>query len=531
MRFEFVVRKPKSTTIVGHEAIIAPLSLLKKPLSFLSSRGTALSAELEAQWQKKQKKLLSSQDEKHSGKAMSSSHVLLPDGSTITLLFMGDAVAPYELHTELRKQFESIFCSHGKGESEASPLVSVQHLGARAQESVLVAMTALAEMSCWEPSKYGKAGEKQATERKKHAASKPIEISSTLSPAVIGESIRQGQALGDANNSVRTLADMPANELNPATYEAHARDFAKSHGLSYEFWDIAELKKKKAGAFLAVNRADPDSKAGIVILKYRPKKPSKNTPVLALVGKGLCFDTGGYNVKTGSYMYGMHGDMTGSALAIALCGYFAKTQAPFEVHAYLAIAENLISPTAYKPNEVVIACDGTSIEVIDTDAEGRMVLSDTLALVRRTKPTLCIDYATLTGAAIRSLDTRRAAVFSNREDLAELAVAAGRKSGERTWSFPIGEDYRDMLKSKIADLQQCASVNNADHIYAATFLSHFIGDETPWVHVDLVPAENKGGLGLASTDTTGFGVLWTRQFVTEALSIAARNENQKGNRK
>jgi leucyl aminopeptidase len=531
MRFEFVVRKPKSASIVGNEAIIAPLASLKKPLSTLSSRGTALSPEVEAQWQKKQKKLLSSQDAEKSGKSMSSSQVLLPDGSTITLLFIGDSVAPFELHTELRKQFESIFCSYSKADSEAAPLVSVQHLGSRAQESVVVAMTALAEMSCWEPAKYGKAGEKQASERKKHAAPRSVELSSTLSPVALRNCIHQGQALGDANNSVRTLADMPANELNPATYEAHARDFAKTHGLTYEFWNIADLKKKKAGAFLAVNRADPDSKAGIVILKYRPKKASRNTPVLALVGKGLCFDTGGYNIKTGSYMFGMHGDMTGSALAIALCGYFAQTQAPFEVHAYLAIAENLISPTAYKPNEVVTACDGTSIEVVDTDAEGRMVLSDTLALVRRTKPTLCIDYATLTGAAIRSLDTRRAAVFSNREELAELAVSAGRKSGERTWSFPIGEDYRDMLKSKIADLQQCASVNNADHIYAATFLSHFIGDETPWVHVDLVPAENKGGLGLASTDTTGFGVFWTRQFVTEALSIAARNGNQKGSRK
>jgi leucyl aminopeptidase len=531
MRFEFVVRKPKTTSTVGHEAIIAPLSSIKKTLSSLSSRGSTLSTEAEVQWQKKQKKLLEGQQKETSGKSLSSAEIQLGDGTSMTLLFIGDSVAPYEFHTELRKQFESTFASHGKGETDAAPLVSIQHLGARAQESVLVAMAALAEMSCWEPAKYGKAGEKQASERKKHAAPKSIELSSTLSPALLRECIHQGQTLGDANNSVRTLADMPANELNPATYEAHAREFAKSHGLSYEFWNIAELKKKKAGAFLAVNRADPDSKSGIVILKYRPKKASKNTPVLALVGKGLCFDTGGYNIKTGSYMYGMHGDMTGSALAIALCGYFAQTDAPFEVHAYLAIAENLISPTAYKPNEVVVACDGTSIEVIDTDAEGRMVLSDTLALVRRTKPTLCIDYATLTGAAIRSLDTRRAAVFSNREELAELAVSAGRKSGERTWSFPIGDDYREMLKSKIADLQQCASVNNADHIYAATFLSHFIGDETPWVHVDLVPAENKGGLGLASTDTTGFGVFWTREFVDAALQFVAKKRSEKGNRK
>lgn len=528
MRFEFIVRKSGSTTPAGNEAVIAPLSAIRKTLSQLSSRHPAPSAEAEAQWEKMRKKLLSALEEsKPSDSSPQSSRVQLGDGSSITLLFIGAGITTHELHGELRRQFESMFSSHARGEADASPLVTLRALPARQQEAILGAVAALAEMSTWEPAKFGKAGEKQERLLKKNSNPKAVEVSTTLAPATVRSCIADGQALGDANNAVRTLADLPANELNPASYERHAREFAKRHGLGYEFWDIAELKKKKAGAFLAVNRADPQSHAGIAILKYRPKKASKNTPVLALVGKGLCFDTGGYNVKTGSYMFGMHGDMTGSALAIALCGYFARVGAPFEVHAYLALAENLISPTAYKPNEVVVACDGTSIEVIDTDAEGRMVLSDTLALVRRTKPALCIDYATLTGSAIRALDTRRGAVFSNRENLAALAVTAGRRSGERTWSFPIGEDYREMLKSKVADLQQCASVNNADHIYAATFLSHFIGDETPWVHLDLVAAENKGGLGLASTDTTGFGVFWTRHFVQEALKLVSKKGAEK----
>jgi leucyl aminopeptidase len=193
-------------------------------------------------------------------------------------------------------------------------------------------------------------------------------------------------------------------------------------------------------------------------------------------------------------------------------------KADIEVHAYLALAENLISPTAFKPNEVVIASDGTSIEVVDTDAEGRMVLSDTLAFARKGKPDLLIDYATLTGAAIRSLDRRKSAVFSHREDLAQLAVKCGDASGERVWYFPLDADYRKGLKSKIADILQCSESNNADHIYAATFLSHFVGKETPWVHVDLVACEAKGGLGLIGSDTTGFGVLWTDEFVREALT-------------
>ncbi|MBU6374997.1 MAG: leucyl aminopeptidase family protein [Bdellovibrionales bacterium] len=529
MRFQFTSKKPtkKSTGPLSssNEMIIAPLSAIKKPLSALSSRRSMLPAEVEAQWNKKQKKLAQDLEKKGSRTA----EVALADGTSILLIFLGEGLSTYELHTQLRKQFEGCLSSYGKGENEFSVDLTISMLSSKAQGATLKAITALAEISCWEPTKFGKAGEKQQSERKKHQKPYLIEVACSLTPTAFRDAIEQGQALGEANNSVRTLADLPANELNPASYQEHARDFAKSHGLTYEFWNIAELTKRKAGAFLAVNRADPHSKAGIAVLKYRPKKSTKKNPVLALVGKGLCFDTGGYNVKTGNYMLGMHGDMTGSALALSLCGYFAKINAPFEVHAYLALAENLISPTAYKPNEVVIASDGTSIEVVDTDAEGRMVLSDTLAFVRKTKPTLCIDYATLTGAAIRSLDTRRGAVFSNREKLAQLAVQAGDESGERTWNFPIGQDYREMLKSKIADIQQCASVNNADHIYAATFLSHFIGDETPWVHLDLVPADNKGGLGLVSTDTTGFGVFWTAQLVDEALRMAAK-EAPKGKR-
>ncbi len=187
----------------------------------------------------------------------------------------------------------------------------------------------------------------------------------------------------------------------------------------------------------------------------------------------------------------------------------------------MALAENLISPTAYKPNEVVVACDGTAIEVVDTDAEGRMVLSDTLAIARKEKPSLAIDFATLTGAAIRSLDTRRGAVFTNQPELAARAIACGDRTGERVWNFPIGDDYRRELKSKIADILQCSASNNADHIYAATFLSHFIGAETPWLHLDLVPAENKGGLGLVSSDTTGFGVFWADEMIREFFTSSS----------
>lgn len=500
----------------GHptiEILVAPLSQIGKPLGKLSALPGRLTPEALKNWDRLRSE---GKSPSKSGPKSTQAHVLhFTDGGSLHLLFLAPKASTFDLHTELRKALGTLMAESVPAGREL--VLNLKTLEAAMARKTAVSLAALARMAGWKPTSFGKKAEEHLEAKKKQSRPAMLRWISALTARQIEVLVQQGTALGEANNLVRTLADLPSNELHPGSYRERAQEFARQHKLSYEFWSIADLAKKKAGAFLAVNRADPASQAGIAILKYVPKKAGKNTPVLALVGKGLCFDTGGYNVKTGNYMYGMHGDMTGSALAMALCGYFASIEAPFEVHAYLALAENLISPTAYRPNDVVVACDGTSIEVIDTDAEGRMVLSDTLALVRKTKPTLCIDYATLTGAAIRSLDTRRCAVFSNDPRLARKAVEAGDESGERTWSFPIGGDYREVLKSKVADIVQCAPVNNADHIYAATFLSHFIGDETPWVHVDLVAAENKGGLGLASSDTTGFGVFWTDAFVGMAL--------------
>jgi leucyl aminopeptidase len=501
---------------IKHEILVAPTSKLEQSLEKLSQRPELLTAAALAQWQK-----LSKAFKKNDSTASARLH--FTGGDSLTVFFISPQVSSFQLHTELRKSLEDLFAPLPAAEGTRSLVLNLKAVDKTQSRRIVVALSALSQMAGWKPVSFGKKGEE-------HASANPIlpalEWRTSLQQRELARLIFKGQSLGQANSLVRTLADLPSNELHPHAYRARAQAFAKDHGLSFEFWSISELQKKKAGAFLAVNRADPKSQAGIAVIKYQPKPALKRSaqksklPVVALVGKGLCFDTGGYNIKTGPHMYGMHGDMTGSALALALCGYFAKMKVPFEVHAYLALAENLISPTAYKPNDIVIACDGTSIEVIDTDAEGRMVLSDTLALVRRTQPSLCIDYATLTGAAIRSLDTRRGAVFSNAPWLARKAVTAGDESGERTWSFPIGEDYREILKSKVADLAQCGPGSNADHIYAATFLSHFIGNETPWLHLDLSTAENKGGLGLVSSDTTGFGVFWTDAIVDLALNEA-----------
>lgn len=440
-------------------------------------------------------------------------------GATAHFIFIAPETKTFTLHTELREALASTFSSLEI--SGQQPLIDLSHLDLSDQERVLRAIAFLLATANWEPIQFGKRIQK-STQRKsaKTSLKSAIEISviTSIKEKQAQIDVERALLLGAANNEVRTLADLPANELTPGHYRKRIQGLAQAHGLLYEFWDHKELTRRKAGAFLAVTRADPHSEGGIACIQYIPKKRSKKTKVLALVGKGICFDTGGYNIKGGSSMLGMHGDMTGSALAFALVGFFAQMKVDFEVRAYLALAENLISPTAYKPNECVIASDGTSIEVVDTDAEGRMILSDTLAQARLGKPNLMIDFATLTGAAVRALDTRKSAVFSNDRKLAERAVECGEAVGERLWWFPIDEDYKKGLKSKIADLLQCSSSNAADHIYAAAFLSNFAGAETPWLHVDLSACENKGGLGLISSDTTGFGVLWAAHFVSEYFS-------------
>ena len=309
------------------------------------------------------------------------------------------------------------------------------------------------------------------------------------------------------NHLARWLSALPANTLTPAAYRRAVAGIAKTEGWQMEFLDTRALARRKAGAFLAVCQASPAKDAGIVHLKYRPK--GRGGKRLALVGKGICFDTGGVNVKPAKYMNGMHEDMQGSAVALGTLLALSRMQVDYPVDCWLALAENHVGSRAYKPNDVVTACNGTTIEVKHTDAEGRMVLADTLALASRSKPHTLIDYATLTGACVYSLSSRYSGVFSNREAMTGTLIEAGRDSGVRVWPFPLDKDFDETLKSGIADTLQCSLEGEADHILASRFLSCFVGKDIDWVHVDLAASNRSGGLGHIPTDTTGFGIRFT----------------------
>jgi leucyl aminopeptidase len=338
-----------------------------------------------------------------------------------------------------------------------------------------------------------------------------------------GLDLRYATAAARGTNLVRWLTALPPNMLSAAGYRQVITALSRKHRLTMRWLDERALQRLGANAFLAVSAANEEDGAGIVHLQYRPARRARGArPDVALVGKGIVFDSGGVNLKAHRSMLDMHTDMAGSAVALATLIALAELRAPLAADAWLAITENRIGPHAYKPQDVVRAANGVTIQVIHSDAEGRMVLADTLALAGRTRPHLLLDFATLTGACVYALTERMSGVFTNRVALAPALTLAGQDSGERVWNFPFDSDYDADLESKVADVVQCAVEGKGDHILAARFLSRFVPEAVPWAHVDLAAATRSGGLGHVNTDVTGFGVRFALELLLRRKAAQAR---------
>ena len=322
--------------------------------------------------------------------------------------------------------------------------------------------------------------------------------------------LKRAAATARANNLARWLTALPPNKLDPAAYHRLLAQLARRHGLKLRWYSEAQLKRLGAGAFLAVSQGNAHRGAGIACLSTGG---SRTAPDVALIGKGITFDTGGTNLKSHRSMLDMHTDMGGSAVALATLLALKELGSALKLSCYLAITDNSIGPAAYRPQDVVQALNGTRIQVIHTDAEGRMVLADALALAARSKPRLMLDFATLTGACVYALTERYSGIFSNRPALAAALVDAGSASGERLWNFPLDADFDGDIESKVADIAQCAVEGKGDHIHAARFLQRFVPREIPWAHMDLSAATRNGGLAHIPSDVTGFGVRCTLQLL------------------
>ena len=327
--------------------------------------------------------------------------------------------------------------------------------------------------------------------------------------------VKEIEALVEGNTLSRILTMTPPNDLTPTIYRKEIKKLASKSKWTFNEYTMPQLKKMGAGAFVAVGQGSEPQDAAIVHLTYTPKAYKKQ---VTLVGKGICFDTGGHNLKPSKYMYSMHEDMNGSATALGILHAATVSKLPIKIDCWLAIAQNHIGPKAYKQNDVVKALNGKTIEIIHTDAEGRMVLADTLTLATKKKSDAVIDFATLTGCMAVAMGDRYSGIFSNVPELACLAVGAGQKAGERVCSFPFDEDYEEDIESDIADIKQCTLEGGPDHIHAARFLSQFLTDQKqPWLHVDLSSSNTKGGLGAAMSQVNGFGVRFGYELIKDLL--------------
>jgi leucyl aminopeptidase len=425
----------------------------------------------------------------------------LPNGAVASWVVLDAELSTFKRHTLLRKAVKPLL-----DENPSTLTIAVYGVDAVRQQAAKDAFYVTAVNAAELPERKGKS----AKDEPKVQPLKTISIFGWNEE----DTYLDAQALVAGNTLTRTLTMTPPNELTPTLYLDKIKKLAKTQGWKTEVFDMKKLKKMGAGAFVAVGQGSDPQDAAIVRLTYAPKKA---TQTIALVGKGICFDTGGHNLKPAKYMNGMHEDMNGSAVALGVLMAAAEAKLSIKIDCWLAIAQNHIGPLAYKQNDVVTALNGTTIEIVHTDAEGRMVLADTLTLASREKPAFMIDFATLTGSMVSALGDRYSGVLGNKPELLCKAVGIGTRVGERVCAFPFDEDYEEDLESSIADIKQCTLEGGADHVHAARFLSKFIENDTPWLHVDLSSYNRKGGLGAVASDVNGFGVALTIQLIKEKM--------------
>ncbi len=308
----------------------------------------------------------------------------------------------------------------------------------------------------------------------------------------------------------REWISTPSNDKTPEQFTRSIVSTARKYGLKTRVLRQTDLKQQKFGALLAV-AAGSQSKPSMVILEHKPIGAKKT---LALVGKGVTFDSGGLNIKTGGSMAGMKADMSGAAVVAAAMITLARLKTKSHLIGAIPIVENMPSGKATRPGDIVRSYAGKTIEIGNTDAEGRLILIDAMSYVlKKHKPQVMIDLATLTGACVVALGEKIAGVFTPDDKLAEAIIASGNKSHERCWRMPLPEDYKELLKSDFADLNNMASTRWGGAITAALFLSEFSGD-TRWAHIDIAgPAYLKKGDAYCGPGGTGFGVRLLCQLI------------------
>lgn len=335
----------------------------------------------------------------------------------------------------------------------------------------------------------------------------------------LSQAVADAAVVAEAANGARDLQNRPGNDLTPTALAEHAIALAAANShLSVEVEGREGLHSRSMGAFAAVAQGSAQEPA-LITLRYEPPQgAAKGAPTLGLVGKAVTFDSGGISLKPGAKMAEMKFDMSGGAAVLQATAAIASLQLPIEVIAVVGATENLPSGTAVKPGDIVKAANGKTIEINNTDAEGRLVLADCLCHAVSLGAERIVDLATLTGAVLVALGTTHAGLVASDDELAAQIAAAGESTGEIVWRLPMHEEYTELVKGAYADLDNAPEGGKAGTIVGASFLSNFVG-ETPWAHLDIAGTAWDLGRAYARKQASGFGV---RLLVELARSLVLR---------
>jgi leucyl aminopeptidase len=335
------------------------------------------------------------------------------------------------------------------------------------------------------------------------------------------EAAERARRVAEWANRARDLANRPPNDLTPERFAERAAQIAQqSPQVSYESLDEDDIRRLGMGAFAAVAQGSHNPPR-LIVLRYEPPQARRGV-VLGLVGKGITFDTGGISIKPALYMEDMKGDMAGGAAVIEGLGAIADLGLPVRTIAVVAATENMAGGASYRPGDILTAMNGKTIEIINTDAEGRLVLADALWYCHQQGATHIVDFATLTGAMELALGDFYAGVFGNDDSWRDAVVAAGEASGDHAWPWPLHRRYRRYVNSNFADMKNASILKQGSPVLATEFLKEFVGDG-PWAHIDMAGPgflTRSRGDYLSQQGGTGYGV----RLIAELASRLTEDE-------
>lgn len=340
----------------------------------------------------------------------------------------------------------------------------------------------------------------------------PIELKFKTNIENLKPELKKAEIIAQGIFLARDLVNKPANELTPITFTDTAQKIAKEKKLEITVFDKNEITKRGMNLLLAVNKGS-EIEPRFIHLVYTPEK--KDSESIAIIGKGITFDSGGLSLKTPNQQITMKCDMAGAALVLGLMSIAGDLKLPYKIHGIIPITENMPSGAAIKPGDVVRSMNGKTVEIDSTDAEGRLILADAITYTLKLKPKYIIDYATLTGSCIVALGEYTAGLFSNDDDFVNSFFETSKEAGESMWILPLNKELKDQLKSDIADMKNVGPSRYGGAITAALFLAEFV-DKTPWIHIDIAgPAFISENKGFYSKGATGFGILSLAKFLSK----------------